>query len=242
MNIRVVVPVAHKRFNQVAKDEFAAWSADTTEVSIVNLDEGPESIESECEDALVVPDFLRKAKEAEIAGCKAIICDCFADPGVRGGREVVDIPVIGPGEASMLLAASLGQRFSVVTVLRQVFPLLEAVAWRAGVDRKLASLRSVDIPVLEVGDKTRTSSALHEQAVRAINEDGAHVVVLGCTGMMGVARQLHERLAFEGVDVPVVDPVAAAMKLAETTVALGLRQSRLTYHKPKTYTAASTAV
>src|SRR5215470_4871721 len=128
MKVRVIVPLAHDRFNSEAKQEFARWCAVGTEVSVVNLDKGPESIESECEDALVVPDFLRKAKEAEAARCDAVICDCFADPGVRAARELVNIPVIGPGEASMLLAASLGQKFSVITVLRQVFPLIEAVA------------------------------------------------------------------------------------------------------------------
>ena len=241
MKIRVVAPVAHARFNQEAAEEFGRWAAPGTEISVVNLDEGPQSIESECEDALVVPDFLRKAKEAEAAGCDAVICDCFGDPGVRAARELVDIPVIGPGEAAMLLAAALGHKFSVVTVLCQVFPLINAVAWRSGVDRKLASIRSVDIPVLELSDKARMVAALHSQMVRAIQDDHAEVLVLGCTGMMGVAAQLQKSLKSDGFDVPVVDPVAASMKLAETTVALGVRQSRLAYHKPKAYLAARTA-
>jgi allantoin racemase len=241
MNIRVVAPVAHARFNQETAEEFGRWASTGTEVSVVNLDEGPQSIESECEDALVVPDFLRKAKEAESAGCDAVICDCFGDPGVRAARELVEIPVIGPGEAAMLLAASLGHKFSVVTVLCQVFPLINAVAWRSGVDRKLASIRSVDIPVLELHDKARMIAALHKEMERAIHEDHAEVLVLGCTGMMGVAKQLQQTLKDGGLDVPVVDPVAAAMKLAETTVSLGVRQSRLAYHKPKAYLAARTA-
>jgi allantoin racemase len=85
------------------------------------------------------------------------------------------------------------------------------------------------------------SSALQQQMARAVKDDEGHVLILGCTGMMGVATQLQDSLARDGIDVPVVDPVAAAMKLAETTVALGLRQSRLTYHKPKAYTAAGSA-
>jgi len=239
MRIRVVVPVAHSRFNQETREEFIRWSAPGTDVSVVNLEEGPQSIESECEDALVVPDFLRKAKEAGTDGCDAVICDCFADPGVRAARELVDIPVIGPGEAAMLLAAALGRRFSVVTVLQQVFPLIEAVAWRAGVEKKLASIRAVDIPVLELSDKARMTSALHTQSVRALEDDHAQVIILGCTGMMGVAAQLQDTLRSDGIEVPVVDPVAASMKLAETEVTLGVRQSRLAYHKPKMYQASA---
>jgi len=241
MKVRVVVPVAHARFNDEAREEFVRWSAPGTEVSVVNLDEGPQSIESECEDALVVPDFLRKAKDAESEGCDAIICDCFGDPGVRAARELVDVPVIGPGEAAMLLAAALGYKFSVITVLRQVFPLIEAVAWRTGVESKLASIRAVDIPVLELCDKGRMIAALHAEMRRALEDDSAQVVVLGCTGMMGVAAELQARLKTDAFQVPVVDPVAAAMKLAETLAGLGIRQSRLAYHKPKVFEAEHSA-
>ncbi len=241
MRISVIVPIVGAQFNRDVVEEFAACAASGTEISVVNLDEGPQSIESECEEALAVPDFLRKAKEAEQSGCDAIICDCFGDPGVRAARETVEIPVVGPGEASMLLAATLGQRFSVVTVLRSVFPMIEALAWHAGIDRKLASVRSVEIPVLELSDKGRMITALQEQMLRAIQDDGAHVLVLGCTGMMGVAKQLEARLAAAGLEVPVVDPVVASLKQAETLVALGLHQSRLTYPRPKSFQAVQNA-
>ena len=235
MHIRVVVPIASDRFNQEAEGEFRAYAGPGTSVSVTSLDEGPQSIESECEEALVVPDFLRKAKAAEQAGCDAIICDCFGDPGVHAAREMVDIPVIGAGESSMLLAAALAQRFSVATVLPSVFPMLENLARRAGVAEKLGSIRSIDIPVLELHDKERMSSALFDLMLQMLKHDQAHALVLGCTGMMGVANHLQSRLAVSGFEVPVVDPVGAAMKLAETMVALCLRPSRVTYHKPKTY-------
>ena len=75
--------------------------------------------------------------------------------------------------------------------------------------------------------------ALYREMVAAIEEDGAHVLVLGCTGMMGVAEELQSQLREAGFEVPVVSPTAAAVRLAETLVALGLRQSRITYMPPK---------
>lgn len=235
MKIRVVVPIASDHFNREVATEFSAYGSSATEISVVSLEEGPQSIESECEEALVVPDFLRKCKEAEKFGCDAIICDCFGDPGVHAARELVNIPVIGAGESSMLLAAALGQRFSVVTVLPSVFNMIENLARRAGVGGKLASIRSVDIPVLELHDKERMVTALFEHMVQAIDQDRAHVLILGCTGMMGVAGQLRARLISKGLDVPVIDPVGAAVKHAETMVTLGVHQSRLTYHPPKAH-------
>jgi allantoin racemase len=242
MKIRVVVPIASDRFNSEVTAEFSAYAGSTTEISVVSLDGGPQSIESECEEALVVPDFLRKSKEAENAGYDAIICDCFGDPGVHAARELVNIPVIGAGESSMLLAAALGQRFSVVTVLRSVFTLIENLARRAGVSGKLASIRSVDMPVLELHDKERMSGALFDRMVQAVKADDAHVLILGCTGMMGVASRLQSRLAANGFEAPVIDPVGAAVKHAETMVALGIRQSHLTYHRPKAYQASTKTV
>ena len=240
MRIRVLVPIVTDRFDKEVATEFGAYAGPGSQISVVHLDEGPDSIESECEEALVVPDFLRKSREAEQAGCDAIICDCFGDPGVHAARELVDIPVIGAGESSVLLAASLGQRFSVVTVLPSVFTMIENLVRRAGVDGKLASIRSVDIPVLQLHEKDKMVSALLEQMIRAIEEDKAHALILGCTGMMGVAKNLRSQLVSKGFDVPVVDPVGASLKQAETMVSLGLRQSRLTYHRPKDHAARKT--
>jgi allantoin racemase len=235
MKIRIIVPVANCRFDEEVETEVSAYASPGTELDVISLDEGPQSIESECEEALVIPDFLRKAKETEAAGYDAVICDCFGDPGVHAARELVSIPVVGPGESSVLIAAALGQHFSVVTVLPSVFTMIENLARRAGVSGKLASVRSVDIPVLELHDKNKMSLALFEQMVRAIRDDHAHVLILGCTGMMGVAGQLQKRLSAAGFDIPVIDPIGAALKYAEAMVALGIRQSRLSYHHAKAY-------
>jgi allantoin racemase len=59
--------------------------------------------------------------------------------------------------------------------------------------------------------------------------------------MMDVAESLQKKLGDAGFDVPVVSPTAAALKLAETLVNLGLRQSRLTYMRPKDTTLSATA-
>ena len=47
------------------------------------------------------------------------------------------------------------------------------------------------------------------------------MIVLGCAGMTGLAATLSAELG-----LPVVDGVAAAVKLAESLVALGLRTSK----------------
>ncbi|MCF5273461.1 aspartate/glutamate racemase family protein, partial [Pseudomonas syringae] len=60
-----------------------------------------------------------------------------------------------------------------------------------------------------------------EQARRARDEEGAGAIVLGCGGMADLGRQLSE-----AIGLPVIDGVAAAVKLAESLVDLGLTTSK----------------
>lgn len=196
------------------------------------IEYGPASIECELDKAICVPDFLRKAQQAEARGYDAIISNCFCDPAVKPARELLSIPVVGPAESSMHLAASLGQRFSVVTVLPNVVPAIEELAEEYGLERKLASVRYVNIPVLELAERSRLIDALHREMLVAIREDQAHVLVVGCTGMMAVAKELRRRLNRDGYEVPVVDPVGTSVKFAEALVSMGLKQSRLTAMPP----------
>ncbi len=232
MKVKVIIPITSPSLDAEAVQEFGSYAFPKTEVSVTHLDFGPASIECELDDAICVPDFLNKAKQAEKEGYDVIISDCFLDPAVEASREVLDIPVVGAAEASMHFAASLGHRFSVVTVLPNIVATIENLAMECGLDKKLGSVRYVNIPVLDLDDKKKLTEALHREMLAAIREDHAHVLVLGCTGMMGVAKEMEELLEQDGYDVPVVDPAAASLKFAESLVSMRLKQSRLTYMPP----------
>lgn len=198
------------------------------------LDRGPPSIECEFDEALAVPDTIVRAIEAERAGADAIVIDCMGDPGLKPAREVVRIPVLGPAETSMHLAAMLGQRFSVVTVLSSVKPMLANLARLYGVDEKLASILVVDIPVLELERRlAEVQQRLAEMALHAVERDYADIVVLGCTGFLGCAAAMEQRLLASGHDVPVIDPIPATVCVAEAIAKSGLKHSKRTYPFPR---------
>lgn len=226
------MPIIVSEFNQEVEREFEHFAARGTEIRVVNLAKGPASVESRYDDAAATPDILSKIKEAEQEGFDGVIVDCFGDVGVKAAREITNIPVVGPGEASMLFAAALGHHFSVITVLKNLVPMLSDAAKVLGVHEKLASVRYVDIPVLEVADKERLKKALYREMLNAIDKDGAHVLVLGCTGMTGVASDLSRMLKEKGYDVPVIDPSAASLKFVEALVTMGVKQSKITYMEP----------
>jgi allantoin racemase len=232
MHIRVVTPITTSGFTSAS--DFEPLARPDTTVTQTELDVGPASIESAFDEALALPDTIAKILQAEQEGVDAVVVDCFGDPGVDAGREATEMLVLGPAQTSMHLAALLGQRFSVVTVLDAVVPLLEDLAAKYGVADKLCSIRSVDIPVLELDQHERLVRALADEAVKAVEEDGAHVIVFGCTGMRGCAAGLRADLAARGYHgIPVIDPVIAAFKIAEAIVDLGLTPSKRTYTTPR---------
>jgi len=126
----------------------------------------------------------------------------------------------------------IARRWSVVTVLKNVLPMIGDLARKMGVSACLASVRDINTPVLELQDKKVLEERLLLQIEKAVTEDGAEAVVLGCTGMLGLAKSLEKSMAKKGMPVPVVDPTAAAIGYLELLVRSGLSQSRLAYMQP----------
>ena len=94
-------------------------------------------------------------------------------------------------------------------------------------------MRAINIPVLEMGeDLERVTRAVIEESIRAVREDGAHIIVPGCTEMIGMAPVVQEGLVERSCEVPVIDPPAVAVKLAEGLVDIGLTHSKRTYPLP----------
>jgi len=205
-------------------------AAPGTEIAVTDVPEGPSSIESAYEEYLSVPGTLQRVQEAARDGYDAAIIGCFGDPGLDAARELVEMPVVGPAEASMLLACSLGHRFAVITVLESIVAPLRHLAHRVGVAGKLAAVRAVDIPVLELGkDRQRSVSRMVTLGRHVVEHDDADVLVLGCMSM-GFLEAHTEIAAAAGV--PVVNPVYAALKMAEALHGAALRHSKRAYPLP----------
>jgi allantoin racemase len=201
-----------------------------TEVHITDIEQGPPSIESAWEEYLSVPETVKKAVQAEKDGYDGLILGCFGDPGLDALREMLTVPVVGPGGASLHIASMLTDRFSVVTVMESVVPSLEKLARISGMDRKLASVRWVNIPVLELrNDAARTTARIIEQGQRAVTEDRAGAVVLGCMSMafMGISGKVQEALS-----IPVVNPAWVSLKILEGLVSCRLSHSKKAYPFP----------
>jgi len=233
MRIRIIDPTITKSFLDLTEQTYVAAARPDSEISVVGLDKGPASLESDYESALAVPDLLLKVRNAQEEGIDAVIIDCMNDPGLEAARELVSIPVIGVAQVSMHFAAILAHRFSVVTTLERDIPLIERMVRLYGLENKFVSARPVNIPVLELErDVDRLLQALIEESAKAILDDGAHAIVFGCTSMKGLARRVQKGLVQRGCEVPVIDPSLVALKWAESLVEMGLTHSKRSYPTP----------
>jgi allantoin racemase len=231
VRVRIVTPITTQGFRR-PEEVKALGGADIT-VDCVEVDAGPASIECAFEVALAAPGTIAKVIDAEKHGIDAVVIDCMADPGLVGAREAVAIPVLGAGQTAMHVAAMLGHRFSVVTVLKRLRSQFEQAAATFGLGGKLASVRAIGIPVLDLErDLPATERALVAEAERAVLDDGADTIVFGCTGIMGCAAAVREGLLRRGVDIPVVDPIPTAVSMAAAIARARLSQSKTAYPAP----------
>ncbi|MFE0176482.1 aspartate/glutamate racemase family protein [Streptomyces sp. NPDC059002] len=187
---------------------------------------GPESAEGWLDSylsAAAVLDGLRTYEEPY----DAVVMAGFGEHGREGARELLDVPVVDITEAAAHLACLLGRRYGVVTTLDRARGQIEDSLHAAGIAQHCAAVVGTGLGVLELGDEERTTRAFLAAAERA-RDAGAEVLVLGCAGMTGLQRAVGEKLG-----MPVVDGVAAAVRLAESLVGLGLTTSRVGgYAKP----------
>ena len=207
-----------------------AWAGPGVAVTIGLPDSGPVAVESRRDAALCVPELLRHAEAAARDGFDALVISCFSDPGLEAARELVSIPVLGSGIAAMHMAAMLGGRFSVLAPRSGGGSRAAAAPRRYGLDGHWASTRGVGLSVADLGrDREATLAGIAAAGRRAVEEDGADSLILGCMSMAfhDISDELSRR-----VGVPVVNPVPASLCLAEGMVRAGLAQSRRAYPAP----------
>ncbi|OBQ87767.1 aspartate/glutamate racemase family protein [Mesorhizobium sp. WSM3873] len=192
-----------------------------TEIVAVNPADGPPSIEGYFDEVFAVPGIIAEMSKAPVAD--AYVIACFDDTGLDAARCATEAPVIGIGEAAFHLASLVAGKFSVVTTLARSVPAIEHNLAKYGLSSRCAKVRSSEVAVLEL--ERPGSNARHrisDEIARAIREDHAEAIVLGCAGMADLAHSLSEEHG-----VPVLDGVVCAVTLAESLFKVGLKTSKI---------------
>ena len=230
MKILAINPNTSKEFNRALEKTTKEYALPSTKVKVISPRSGPKSIEGTYDEALSVQATL----EAFIDHKKdfdAFIIACFSDPlTVYAIREISKKPVLGIAEASIHIACLLGNKFSIVTTNERWGSLLQEAVKKYGVESRCASVRTTGLRVLDLEDQESGSveNAIQQEALTAVKEDGAEVIVLGCAGMSGLDKELQRKLG-----VPVLDGFVCALKLLEFFQQYGISHSKIkTYASP----------
>lgn len=232
MNLLIVNPNTTASMTEKIGRAAADAAGPGVSVRAVNPDDGPVSIEGYYDEAFSVPGLLGVIRSAPPAD--AYVLACFDDTGLDAARSVAPGPVVGIGEAAFHMATLVAGRFSVVTTLQRSVQPIEHNLVRYGLASRCAAVRAAEVPVLDLelpGSDARERVA--EEIGRALRDDRAEAIVLGCAGMADLAAALSARFR-----VPVLDGVACAVRLAASLVALGLNTSRAGPYalpRPKAY-------
>ncbi|MBB4010257.1 aspartate/glutamate racemase family protein [Allorhizobium taibaishanense] len=137
-----------------------------------------------------------------------IIIGAFGDPGLEDLRQLLDIPVCGLFESSVLQAVEAGQRFGIATVTPDLVASFsqKAAALKASSFFTGTRLTQGD-PLSLARDPIQLKAALSIAAKQCVDQDGAEVVIIGGGPLGEAASELRRELS-----IPIIAPITSAVK------------------------------
>ena len=177
------------------------------------------------------------ALEAERQGFDAFVIAPVSSPMVREIRTLVDIPVIGYGDAAFRMAGLYGRKFGFV-----LFNIDRSDYWPErmrdwGLGDSFVGLRPSDVSFAEVQGAFSDPAVKQSVIERVIAACERMVVELGADVIIPGEMPLNLLLSSSGIcraaDATILDGLGIALKMAETAVELrrksGMWQSRRGY-------------
>lgn len=231
MKIKIIDPIVKSGKNnelldiEARKSYLKRFLRKDTELDFEYIEHGFESVEAVLNLAFNAPEVVLKVQKAQEEGCDGVFVNCFDDPGVYGARELADIPVYGGYVPAVITAASLGGNACIITTDGNGLFTEAKKARDNGFEGIVKSIRSIDIPVLELKKQDILLDRLMDICVDSIKNERINVFVLGCTGMSHAAEALREKLKEKGFSAAVIEPMATGVRYLEYILDLGFTNS-----------------
>lgn len=172
---------------------------------------GPPAIESDQDVLNAIEPMIGLAQSQRAS---SFVIACFSDPGIDELRSVVDVPCFGIAECAVLVAMAQARNVGIISSVDASIPRHERYWRRLGISDRIVSDIAIGRGVLDLEGSEAFADTL--ATAREVVAGGAEVVVLGCTGLSHVRKDLAHALG-----VPVVDPCQAATSMALSVRAEG---------------------
>jgi len=207
-----------------------SYSSADVEVGIVSVKARPFEGLTPAEIQAAAPLFHAAFRQAEREGYDAVVPLGMLDLGVDGGRSAVDIPVVAPLQATLHVAAQVGEQFGVVCYHPSAIARHRAQTRAYGMESFIAGRRASGFYLQHIADNRERMIESFLAAARAlIDQDGADVII--AQGITQCPLEMQPRWLMGELGVPVVEGIGAPIKMAAALVALGLTQSRIRWQK-----------
>lgn len=160
--------------------------------------------------------ILDNALRAEAEGYDAFAIGSVQDPGIEEARSLVDIPVVGYGEAAMHFACLLSSRFVIIAFGAGFDQMLDLRVKRLGLSERAAPTALIEASFADVGKGLAGERSVVEEFSRKARQQ----IAFGAEAIIPGQLYLSEAIARTGVtridEVPIVDGLAATLKMAES--------------------------
>jgi allantoin racemase len=231
LKIMYLSPVGNRNDDGIFSSMAAQNKMPGTEVHVASLPDGDGAfthIEYRSYEGIVTRGIIRAARAAAIEGFDALAIGCFYDTGLHESREISgNMIVTAPCLASCEIAASLSNRFGIIVGRRKWVNQMQTTVFEHGHKNRLSGFYHVELGVNDFQtDHEETRSRLIDAARKAVYEDFAEAIILGCTLETGFHHELEREIG-----VPVIDPSIAVLKRAEYAAILKQQCGRIPSRK-----------
>lgn len=228
----IPVPVPAEALEAFASQIPPGLSRPDISVEFACAARGGRALDSLYEGAIADAYCLEAGARAEEEGFSAVCINSMSDSGVTALRSRLSIPVVGTAQPTYHLACQLGRKFSILSMWDRWRWLYDKALHEQGLGNRLASIRTIgvrpDTAELLAGKEDSVFPLLLDAAQRAVEEDGADVLILGSTTMHQSHAFLEDRLS-----VPVLNPGLVGFKTCEMMLDLRLTHSKRSYEAPE---------
>ncbi|HEY7167327.1 MAG TPA: aspartate/glutamate racemase family protein [Candidatus Binatia bacterium] len=221
-------PEEYKRRADVAR----SYSTSEIEVGIVDTKASPYFYGiTPTEIQIVTPAYIESYRQAEKEGYDAAVPLGMLDLGVDGGKSAVDIPVVGPMEASLHIASLLGDRFGLIIYHEKLLAFNRAIVRRYGMEDRIVGfgVSGFDLPDISANKEKVVQNFVNE--AKKLIAQGAEVII-----PMGITQcpvHIKQDWLQKELGVPVVEGIGAPIRMAGMLASLGLKQSRVRWPKSR---------
>ena len=191
-------------------------------------------------------DIVKEACES--GKYNAIVLLGGGEPGFNEAREIgkhYGIPISSCAFSQMHIACMLGRKFTVIDFSEVHNMIYSDLVIRHQMQNRCASIRNINIyhgrpgytgPTINEerdkflrGEKSVALETAIEEAIDAIENDGAEVITMGCSDVFWMQQPMQKRLKEIGWDIPVFEGYTCAILLAKLFVEAGHGASGLLY-------------